>query len=262
DCFVRDNIVWVNDEDGMHVVDFTDPLDPIILGSLTDYPFAGYNHSGWMNDDGTLYVMADETHGSPLKFVDATDLSDLQVISTVSPGTHPFSVVQNPFFTGDLVHVAYYFDGYYLWDASDPLQPQLIGFYDRNQIPHNDSYMGAWGVYPYLPSGRVLVSDMQSGLWVLDIDQAVAIKETSSHSTFRVQPSITAGPVSIRSESSIEGPITIRIFDAAGRTVQQIGSVQVPMEVDLGGSNDGLYFIHIEAGDRTTTQRIMKIGDR
>src|SRR5690606_10206333 len=250
DCFVRDNIVWVNDEDGMHVVDFTDPLDPIILGSLTDYPFAGYNHSGWMNDDGTLYVMADETHGSPLKFVDATNLSDLQVISTVSPGTHPLSVVHNPFFTGDLVHVAYYFDGYYLWDASDPLQPQLLGFYDMNQIPHIESYMGAWGVYPYLPSGRVLVSDMQSGLWVLDIDQAVAIKEATDDAFFSIAPTLTTGKFNIRSTGTIDGPAMIRIFDAAGRNVQQIRSQMDNIEMDLGGANDGIYFIRIEAGDR------------
>ncbi|MBL0043616.1 MAG: hypothetical protein IPP33_04110 [Flavobacteriales bacterium] len=77
DCFVRDNIVWCNDQDGMHVVDFTDVENPVLLGSLEDYPQAGYNHSSWMNDDGTLYAMADETHGSPLKLVDPSDLSDL-----------------------------------------------------------------------------------------------------------------------------------------------------------------------------------------
>ena len=58
DCFVRDNIVWTNDQDGMHVVDFSDVENPVILGSLTNYPDQGYNHSGWMNDDGTLYALS------------------------------------------------------------------------------------------------------------------------------------------------------------------------------------------------------------
>ncbi|MBL0043968.1 MAG: choice-of-anchor B family protein [Flavobacteriales bacterium] len=144
DCFVRDNIVWCNDQDGMHVVDFTDVENPVLLGSLEDYPQAGYNHSSWMNDDGTLYAMADETHGSPLKLVDPSDLSDLHVISTLTSGVHPTSILHNPFFTGNLLHVAYYYDGYWLWDTTDPLQPTLLGFYDTCVVPNTDNYRGAW----------------------------------------------------------------------------------------------------------------------
>ena len=39
--------------------------------------------------------------------------------------------------------------------------------FDTYMPEDHDSYRGAWGVYPLLPSGNILVSDMQSGLFVL-----------------------------------------------------------------------------------------------
>ncbi len=255
DCFVRDNIVWCNDEDGMHVIDFTDINDPILLGSLTDYPGEGYNHSGWMNDAGTLYVMADETHGSPLKFVDATDLSDLQVISTVTTGLDPMSIVHNPFFTGDRVHVAYYQDGYWLWDATDPLQPVLIGFYDTSVAPH-ENYHGAWGVYPYLPSGNILVSDMQTGLWILEVEDNTSIQDQQG-APFLIRPTITSGAMDVIPLRSMK-EANIEIRDASGRSVRSIGSVRSALQLDLRDLRNGVYLISIESEGSRFTQRIIK----
>jgi hypothetical protein len=30
--------------------------------------------------------------------------------------------------------------------------------------------MGAWGVYPFLPSGNILISDMQTGLYLFEVN--------------------------------------------------------------------------------------------
>ena len=256
DCFVRDNIVWCNDEDGMHVIDFTDIDEPVLLGSLTDYPGEGYNHSGWMNDAGTLYAMADETHGSPLKFVDATDLSDLQVISTVTTGVDPMSIVHNPFFTGDRVHVAYYQDGYWLWDATDPLQPVLIGFYDTSVAPH-ENYHGAWGVYPYLPSGNILVSDMQTGLWILEVEDVTSIADRSEERPFLVRPTITSGLIDVLPLRSVDR-FKVEVLDAAGRSVRSMQPSRSAMKLDLCDLRAGVYLVSIESEGKRFTQRIIK----
>ena len=68
------------------------------------------------------------------------------------------------------VYTAHYHDGLYVHDITDPLNPILIAFYDTFDPSHYSSYMGAWGVYPFLPSGNVLVSDMQTGLYIFEID--------------------------------------------------------------------------------------------
>jgi len=262
DCFVRDNIVWCNDQDGLHVVDFSDVQDPVILGSLTSYPDQGYNHSSWMNDAGTVLAMADETHGSPLKFVDATQLNDLQVVSTVTSGVHPTSILHNPFFTGDRVHVAYYYDGYYLWDVADPLQPALLGYYDTNTSPNTDNYRGAWGTYPFLPSGHVLVSDMQTGLWVLDVSVAMSTTTEPTAPVYRVHPTLTNGPVHLADLRPKAGTTLVELLDAQGNMLQRTRMSGTSLEMDLTPWSDGMYLVRFVADDITHTQRIVKSAAR
>src|SRR5690606_23857166 len=43
-----------------------------------------------------------------------------------------------------------------------------VAHYPSSSEPNQLSYKGAWGVYPFLPSGHILVSDMQEGLLVLE----------------------------------------------------------------------------------------------
>jgi Zn/Cd-binding protein ZinT len=42
-----------------------------------------------------------------------------------------------------------------------------IAFFDT--FPDNDDvdFAGAWSVYPYLPSGTIIVSDVDNGLFIL-----------------------------------------------------------------------------------------------
>ncbi|MCB9163459.1 MAG: choice-of-anchor B family protein [Flavobacteriales bacterium] len=259
DCHVRDNIVWTNDANAMHVVDFTDPLEPVVLGALTSYADQGYNHSGWLNDEGTTYVMADETHGSPLKFIDVTDIGDLDVTSSVSTGTSSFAIVHNPFFKGNVAHVAYYHDGYWLWDATDPMDPQVLGYYDTNPAPSADNYRGAWGVYPYLPSGRVLVSDMQTGLWVFDIDQSTALEPDKSRPHHRIALTVTSDHVVITPLSPTPATLHIQVVASNGQTVRTLdrtGSGTVVL--DLSPLATGLYIVAVNDGSSHHHQRILK----
>lgn len=259
DCFVRDNIVWCNDEDGMHVLDFTDPQQPVLLGAITTYSNAGYNHSGWMNDDGTLYVMADETHGSPLKFIDASDVTDLEVGTTVTTGVHPTSVVHNPFFTGNTVHVAYYHDGYWSWDLTDPDQPVLLGFYDTNPSPNGTSFKGAWGVYPFLPSGNILVSDMQTGLWVFQTDFSTTAGDRPAPPSVRIHPTMTEGPVFVDRLDERTRPTQVEVIASNGAVLlRQNGTSRSRMELDLSTYPDGLYLIAIEQAGERMVQRVIK----
>lgn len=175
DIFVRDNIAYCNagNGSGLYVVDFTDPLNPVLTGSLTNYAQNGYNHSGWLSDDGNTYVLCDENHGLDVKFLDVSDLSDITVLDTVNPGIDSISLPHNVLIKGDYAYISYYFDGLQIYDISDPSNPVRTGFYDTStRTPMDGRYEGNWGVYPHLPSGNVLLSDMQTGLWVVNSDAA------------------------------------------------------------------------------------------
>lgn len=226
DAFTVNNICYTNDVDAMHIIDFTDVNTPVMLGSLTEYPQEGYNHSGWLHDNGDLYVMADETHGTDLKLFDVSDPTDITFIDTIGTDRGPGSIPHNPCFQGDLLHVAWYEDGYWLWSVTDPNNAQLIGWYDMHPEPYSFSYKGAWGVYPYLPSGRVLISEMQHGLFVLDISPALALGEAYAARQERLRVRSGNGHIVV---DVPPGAHISAIIDATGRA----------LPVDILGTNAG-----------------------
>lgn len=260
DAYTVNNICYTNDVNAMHIIDFTNVASPVLLGTLDVYPQPGYNHSGWLHDNGWLYVMADETHGTDLKLFDVSDPSDIQFIDTIGVELHPLSIAHNPCFKGDQLHVAYYYDGYWLWDCTDPANCQLLGFYDTSLEPHAPSYEGAWGVYPYLPSGIVLVSDMQRGLFVIDISQALQVDGAEPEVAPRVWPTITDGTVNISLPSGAGGEV--RVFDAAGKAVLRSTLAVQHSVVDLRDREAGMYLLRITVNGITSTRRVIRTEQR
>jgi choice-of-anchor B domain-containing protein len=168
DLYAWDDTVWVNGSGVVRVLDMNPT--PHLVGSLDDYPFQGGNHSGWWVPQSKIYVFADETHGSPLKVVDASDVTDLQVLSLLSSETATDAIPHNLMMRDDLVFVSYYHDGLQVFDVRDPANPNKVAWYDTYLPDHHNGFAGAWGVHSALPSGHILISDVQSGLFVLTLE--------------------------------------------------------------------------------------------
>lgn len=170
DGYVRDGIAFLNaGGSGFAIVDFSDPANPETISTVTDYPDRGYNHSGWLTDDGQYYYMADENHGYDIKVMDVSNPCEPDITGTFNAGTsNPTSITHNQIVACDYLYVSYYYDGFVVFDVSDPANPEKVLYYDTSSEPNGTSYKGAWGVYPLLPSGNILVSDMQEGLFVFE----------------------------------------------------------------------------------------------
>ena len=100
DMWVKNDTAFLNNGgDGFFVVDFTDLSSPQIIGSLTEYPDKGYNHSGWPTADMKTYIMSDENWGHDMKVLDISNLSDINV-TAAAPSLIPdaFPAVTVPFF--------------------------------------------------------------------------------------------------------------------------------------------------------------------
>ena len=140
---------------------------------------------GWLNDDGTLYIMQDENHGYDVKILDVADLNNISVLATFNSGVDPQSMAHNGIIKGDLAYIPYYHDGLRVFDISDPSNPVQTWEYDTYAPNSHASYKGAWGVYPYLPSGNIIVSDMQTGLYLFECETPTAIIENKlTHNLF------------------------------------------------------------------------------
>jgi len=242
DGFVRDNIAFLNaGTSGFAIVDFTDATSPVLLDLLTDYPEKGYNHSGWLSEDCRYFVMADETWGSDLKMLDVQNFGDAEVVATFNAGSqHPNSIPHNQIIACDYLYVSYYYDGLQVFDISEPRKPKRVLYYDTSEENYDRTYEGAWGVYPFLPSGKILVSDMQEGLFVLEgIDagcessftQSYCEMTTSTTTAFAEKASIQLFPQPTSNALNVNISLTkaqtdvkFDLYDLNGHLVQRFHS--------------------------------------
>lgn len=175
DLYVKDHVAFLSTGiNGLYITDFMQPDLPVMIDSLKQYPGKGYNHSSWISSNGNYMVMADETHGSPLKLYDITDLNNLRLLDTFSSGKGKNSLPHNPFIKDNLIYVSYYHEGTQIFKITPfgKVKPYL--FFDT--YPENKDfkgYKGNWGVYPFFPSGRFVASDMKNGLFVFKIDTLI-----------------------------------------------------------------------------------------
>ena len=219
DAYVINDTAFLNcGNDGLRIMDFTmvnNPGDiPFELASFTSYPDAGYNHSGWLTDDGNIYAMQDENHGYDVKILDVSDYSNISVLSTFNSGVDPNSMAHNGIIKGDFLYIAYYHDGLRVFDISNPSNPVQVNSYDTYLPNDHISYRGAWGVYPYLESGNVLVSDMQTGLYVFELSTS-STNINEQNSLISIHPNPISSTFIIQNSSATN----LEICDVFGRIV-------------------------------------------
>lgn len=151
------------------IYDFSDLEDIVGIGQLSSDRF---NHSNWVSQNGDILVIADESFNRPVIVADISDIeSPTQIATFKSTLLGPFqtnSIAHNPFIVGnDFVVLSYYDDGLQIFNIDDPTSPFQAGYYDTDTTGMTYSADGAWGAYPYLPSGNLLASDMENGLFVV-----------------------------------------------------------------------------------------------
>ena len=180
DIYVENNIMYCShgyDNLGIYQYNqFTNSVSP--MGSTTGSP--GYNHSSWKHPyHSTLYLAEELPKGQPIFKYDVSDL----MAPTWSPANsfkepllapaHTNNRPHNPFVHGDYLYISYYHDGLQVWDVTDPETPVKVAYFDTywQNTDYVPNWPGAWGTYPFLPSGCILVSDIDNGFYTLKIDE-------------------------------------------------------------------------------------------
>lgn len=268
DIYVRNDTAYGNhgDQAGLIVYDMADPNNINVIGTLPTYSDQGYNHSGWLGPSGDRYVMADETHGERMKLLDVSDLSNIQEISLFLSGVHDSSIAHNPIIHGEHVYVGHYHDGLNIWNISDPSDPVRTGFYDTFSPNDHSSYKGNWGVYPFLPSGILLASDMQSGLYVFNVDSAESSlaleEERSGMPSVRIHPNPARKKLELEFSKAQEGPVEARVIDLRGRTrlVEEWNGAKPHKVLDIGGlKRNGVHLLELRSPHGKVTKKFMKV---
>jgi choice-of-anchor B domain-containing protein len=155
----------------LDIVDVTDKSSMFRMGQ-TSYPSPGYTHQGWLTADRQyLYVSDEVDYIARTTIIDVSDLSNPTFIRDITNGLQ--STDHNLYVRNGFIFEANYTSGLRIFDASDPINPVEVGYFDTYPANNNPGYDGAWNVYPFFPSGTVIVSDRSGGLFILDPSAAV-----------------------------------------------------------------------------------------
>ena len=184
DIYVHHDTLWAFfGGGGIASFDLVNLANPYQMGYLFSYPESGYAHSGWGINNNKNLVWSDETSGKSLKVGNISDpwnptFQTLFKSALLAP-TYVNSIAHNPIALGNLLFCSYYEDGIQVWDMTTPTAPVRVAWYDTQVNAIYNGMVGAWGVYPNLPSGKILVSDTQNGLFILQRTVPTPVSLTS-----------------------------------------------------------------------------------
>lgn len=164
---------------GLKILDVTNKANMFTMSTIV-YPNTSYCHQGELTED-RRYVLIDdeldENNGlaatTTTYVVNVENLSSPQFVTSFTNGQP--AIDHNQMIRGDFTYQANYTTGLRIYDISNVNNAHEVGYFDTYPFNNSRSFNGAWGVYSRLPSGVVLISDMQGGLFVLNPADAVGV---------------------------------------------------------------------------------------
>jgi choice-of-anchor B domain-containing protein len=175
-------------EDEIVLWDKTDNAKPFNLARST-YQYVSYVHSGWWTEDKQFISVHDELDeqrynlNTRVRFFAIDNLRAPELAGEYI-GPTP-AIDHNGYTRGNRYYISNYERGLVVLDISDPRNPVEAGFFDTYPITNSASFNGAWGTYPFLPSGNILVNDINSGLYVIR-DKTASVQGGVRFSSVRV----------------------------------------------------------------------------
>ncbi len=251
-------------DQGIDVLDLSDRTAPEVITTII-YPATSMGaHNVCATPDGQTIFVGDEIgSGRWTRAFDVSDLDDVELIAEII--VDPNAIVHNCYVTDDeLLHIAHYTEGYQVFDVADPASPERVAFYDTYTEP-GYGFEGAWTAYPYLPSGRTIVSNLSGGLSVIEIDRpTVSSGGEPAAPTFALDapfPNPASGEATFRFSLAETGAARLTLYDVLGREVAVLaegvyaaGAQAVARS--LAALPNGVYFARLEADGRTASQPI------
>lgn len=254
---------------GLFIYDLRNPQQTVLLGSIiAPYPGNGYNHSSWLDSTGKYLMFTDENQGSPIKVYDVHNISAPDLVTYFNSNT--LALPHNAYWKGRFAYASSYEDGVQIFDMQNvPHQtPTVAAFYDtypKNATGVYNGFHGCWGVWPFLPSGLILASDISEGLFVLEPSWPLATEEKQQgiiRASFYPNPFNEKVTASIQCETN--EPAKITVYDLQGKKWLQQGILlhTGPNEIALENVSilpEGLYQATIVSEHSFVNKPLLKI---
>ena len=139
------------------IVNMANKAAPELINTQTT-PNA-FPHNTWLTSDRKTILATDEVNNSFLSSWDVSDPTDVKYLDKIqsNPGTN--SIVHNTYTMGHWAVTSWYKDGFTIVDVTRPDNLIQVGNYDT-YAGSGSGFEGCWGVYPFFPSGNIIVSNI------------------------------------------------------------------------------------------------------
>jgi choice-of-anchor B domain-containing protein len=241
-------ILMGSNEDRVAIVNVTNKANPVTISNFF-YPNNAYAHQGWFTADKKYWILCDEIDETTFGFngrsiiVDVTDL-DNPILKGEYFGTTP-AIDHNGYVKGNDYFLASYTAGLRILNTANIQTTSTmneIAFFDTYPSSNNAEYEGVWNTYPFFPSGSIIMSDINSGLFIVKKSASLA-NESFEKSSFKLSPNPANDIVTIESENDIN---SIEIFDIIGKKIKTIENFSLRFtNIDVSDLNSGVYIIKV-----------------
>src|SRR5688500_8675279 len=167
DSYARDSILYSAEIylGQVSIYDVHDPQNITLLGRVKTP--TEFTHNAWLSDDSRYMFTTDERANSYVASYDIQDPANIVELDRFRQAATDGSgnIPHNVYVWNDWVVIAYYTSGTVVVDAARPDNLIEVGSFD-SFLGDDGGFSGVWGSYPFLPSGKILSSDRNSGLFV------------------------------------------------------------------------------------------------
>ncbi|MGE0638153.1 MAG: choice-of-anchor B family protein [Bacteroidia bacterium] len=233
DGFVRGDTLWASCVyDGfLSIVDVSDKANPTAVTTFNTP--SNFTHNSWPTNNNNFLFTTDEVSNAYVASYDVSDFNDITEVDRFQHYPGSGSIPHNAHLLGNFLYVSYYKDGVVVIDVTNPDNLVESGFYDTAPTMSGDGFNGCWGVYPYLPSGNIIASDMASGLWILGFNNT--------------QACFLEGVVTDFSNGNTLNGVTVEILTTSGLTATNLVG-----EYATGFANANTYSVQFSKGGYIT----------
>ena len=204
------------------VWDVSNPSNPVLLAQNPTVGF--YSHNIWSSDDGNYIYTTEEDNGGHLSEFNITDLNNIDLTDKIQAEPGNNIMPHNAFYINDYIVNSYYTTGIQIFDVQSKGNIVNVGHFDTSPNFSGPGSNGCWGVYPYLPSGIIIASDIENGFFVLDPDYKRA--------------AYLEGTITDASTNTSLSGVTVEILNSNNNTLTNVGG-----GFKLGTLNAGTYSV-------------------
>jgi len=197
------------------------------------------SHSSWPTPDGNTLVVCRETTGGDVRLYDISNPASPVLQAIISPATMglPAAIPHNPVVVSNLLFLSWYQNGVQVFDITDRARPVRIGSYDTYPSAASGSFQGNWGVFPNLGLNKLLLSDIQSGFYVLDASAVLT-------ATNNYPPLLVTQPMSLTTTQGFPATLSAEVTGSAPRYQWRFNNVAIP-----GATNSSLIYSNVQTSN-------------